>query len=283
MRLAELFSRAPEPEPEAVKPQEPTPQFITKDDLVASQTALMDRITGLAERFIPQPGPAAPQAPVPTVTVADVETALQSGEGAANKIAGLINDRVNAAVHDVRTRELNPLRNVGMNTLEQVARNQVVGALPNEHKRFLPEVEALVKEMPAEVRADPQTWKTTLAMVVGTHTHELIAEAREQALRTASEPRAESAPRNAEIDMGEGKRLRVPSIEEFAGEEGIAALQERGKGMNADSWAQAAGYDSWSDYIKIASKYDEPIDEYPNVAMGSKTFSRGTRGPHAGN
>ena len=262
--------RNPAPPKEATPEPEKKPEAapLTRDDVqamvsgaveaTASQlhSVISDLRAGIDTLASRQPvvmqAPVAQHAELP-ITDEDIDNAVASGQGAARLVRNLL-DRQARDISVGFDRKLNEVVEFGVNAIANLTA-ETLKQLPH-YSRFKKEIDTKLGALTPAMRSNPDTLKLIYNSVVGEHTEELSKEARETALRQANEG---GVPGN-EIDVrspgGVGKpgggaigkdRPSVQTVEEFAGKEGLMALQHKGRGgLDGDAYAQTLGYKDWA-------------------------------------
>jgi len=259
---------APAAAPEPEKKPEATP--LTREDVetmvkgAVSETAgqltgvigqLREGIEVLASRGPQQVVVQQQQHTAPLITDEQIDAAIANGESPAK----LVRQLVDSQARDIRTG-----LDARIAQLEEFGTN-AIGGLQMErlkdrpyYKRFQKEIDQKLGALPAAYRANPDTINLIYQSVVGEHAGELEREAHESALRKAAEG---DVPVN-EIDVSRGGGSKpggsgsnrsstpsIPTVEEFAGKEGVFALQHKERGKDGDSYAQTMGYKDWAHMI----------------------------------
>jgi hypothetical protein len=254
---------APPPAPAPTPDPPPEARYITREELAQQNEALLARIGGLVEGLAARPAAAPAAAPEPTFDLDALDQSLREGrEGSAKGIDALIEARVNAGVRQALS-AVDNLGSVGLSNMEAIAKAHALAAKPQEHvKRYGKELDAFMKTVAPEARANPEAWNRAYAFIIGQHHEELVREETERALRADVErnpDRGRSAGRGP-LEREDG--TKVPSVEEYAGAEGVGALREKGI-RDGDEYAKRRGYENWQGYYdKVVAPYSETIDEY---------------------
>jgi len=204
---------------------------------------------------IPQQQPRGPQ----RVSDEQIQEMIDAGQTA---------DAVRLLAREVANNELRPeldqLRNVGLASLERIAKRD--GASGKKHyQRFAKEIEEYMSQLPQESRVMPEFYEMAYNIVVGKNMDKLTQEALEAAQRqreTASVPdEYTGSRRRSRTPKGE-----VPQPEDLFDDDVLASLAQKG---GPDGWAQKMGYDNWNDYAKDTEWNEEWLAEY-NTTKGGR-------------
>lgn len=139
-----------------------------------------------------------------------------------------------------------PLRRLGVDAIGDLTRAGAAAQMPY-YTRWKKEIDGLLANLPPAARLAPDAYRIAHDAIVGSHTAELIAEAKAQALRAPEPDPVPTGPVGRRAAGGGGK---TPNAEELFGEDARLAL--RSKGMDEEAFAKKLGYASWSDYVKLA-------------------------------
>lgn len=261
------------PPPET--PDAPTPSFVTKEELAQTTDAILSRIQGLFEGFNARDRDAAPTPREPEpINLAEIDDAIREG-GGADKIARMVEKVASAKVDALRKTAIDPLEAVGVGNMATYARDMVLRDLPERHRRYIKEIDEFMTSMPDKrVLANPEAWRHAVTATIGRHASELEREAVEEAIRKETERVATPQP-SAAAYFDDERKQPVPSVKEFAGDEGLIALRE--KQIDGDTLAKRMGYKDWSDYMRMARDFDSmqqydvdnPHELYPNTKRGA--------------
>jgi hypothetical protein len=254
---------APEPAPVVETPAPAT--GITQSDVerivggavsgVAQQLAdvvgrLGQKVEELASRqpqvVVQQPFSGQP-AGQPVDLDAEIDHAVLTGSGAAQRIRALVDREVNKAIK--------PLQDYGVNTIGELSRRVTTTGM-KYYQRYKKEIDERLAILSPDTRANPVVIETVYNSVVGQHADELAKEAAEAAVRQAQEPPAKPAVAGTGTTGAPKEASDVPDIETFLGskrEEGFEALQHKGDGrqnVSQDDFARSMGYKDWATYMK---------------------------------
>jgi hypothetical protein len=250
------------PTPTPSTPSTAVPSYVTKDELAQTSETLLGRIAGMLDGFrAAAPQPTAPT-PVqaPQVDLREIDSMIREGrEGSAERVAQYVQQEVRRGVASAIATEVTPLRTYGLSALQQMAKQSVLAGDATA-KRFEREILDEVNRLPEEMKGNPLAWSNAVALVKGRHHEELLAEATEATVRRETERRPDPAATGRGAPLVDDKGAKLPSAEEFAGSEGMAAL--RAKGVDADQWARSAGYASWKDYALLARDVELLEEKY---------------------
>jgi hypothetical protein len=235
-------SSAPSAEPVAA----PAPSFVPADEFKQFQTTITSTLDALREGISAiraSGGTVAPSAPAaPRITEEEFDQAMAAGDGKTAR-AYIAQQR-----DDLKREHIDPLSSTGLDAVANLTKQITFGAMPR-YAKYAKEIDALVAQMPSAARLNGEALRLAYDAVVGRHADEIEAEARDMAARRTTEP-PEAAPagrRGVRVPTGD----RAPTVEEFAGQEGVQALAELGRsGRSADDFARALGYKDWKSYIK---------------------------------
>jgi hypothetical protein len=248
----------------------PAPQYVTETQMKEGLERVLERVGSLVQGALmraPAQTQAAPERPVrPEINLADIEDDIRQGrEGAAARLDALIADRVERGVEKAMG-AVDALSSVGLSNMEQLAREAALRAQdPKQVKRFGKELDAFMQTVEPAARANVDSWKRGWDYIRGQHYDELVAEDRELNRRqaTAREPGMREESRAQRLVREDGSR--IPSFEEWAGEEGLGVLREKKHGArDGDEYAQQAGFKNWTEfYTQRVEPFDRmDIDEY---------------------
>lgn len=239
--------------PETPPVETPAPSYVTREELQSQSEALIGRIQGLLEGA--QLGqrsepirPASPAAP----DLSAIDAAIQEGRG-ASEIARLVDQAVNAKVQAAISEHVDPLRNIGLSNLEQVARAQALSG-KKYAKKYERDIDSLMRTVDPAGRSSIDAWNKAYAMAVGMHADELEKEVVEAAVRNALAQRVESSPQGGNSASLDDDGTALPSVEDAFGKEWQHALTE--KGQTPDEWARRAGYGDMKSYLKLYKQMD---------------------------
>ena len=230
----------------------PAPTFVTAEEFRTSQAQVNQTLAALNETMqrlaegARSPAPQyVPPSPAPArITRAQFIEAVQQGD-----------ERMIEAYEDQQKQALlaehvHPLRDNGLEAIANLTRTTTVGSLPY-YQRWKKEIEQFIAALPAGMRMNPEVYQTAHEVVVGRHTAELIAEAREAALRGPA-PDAEP-PSETGRGRGERPRTGVPTPFDLGGQDAVEAIV--GAGKDQDQMAQRMGYANWKDYMDKTAEY----------------------------
>lgn len=230
----------------------PAPSYVTREELQSQSDALLSRIQGLLEGATIGQRVEAPRPTAPTVDYAAIDTAIQEGRG-ASEIARLVDQAVQAKVAAAVAEHVEPLRNVGLSNLEQVARAQALSGKKHA-KKFEREIDSLMRNVDPAGRSSVDAWNKAYAMAVGMKSDELEKEAVEAAVRTALAQRVDSSPKPGSSALVDDDGTALPSVDDAFGADWQRALAE--KGQTPDDWARRAGYGDMKSYLKLYKQMD---------------------------
>lgn len=294
--MGRLFAPREKPAPaeEPKRVEAPPPSGLSKDDvknllegalggvadrLGTAVTQLNERIDALATRT-PQVIVQAPTAPAGPTEISDTEidTAVLSGQGAAQRIRQLVDRAVNAATDRIIKERVQPLEEFGVRTLGDLTQRTVTSGMKH-YGKYKKEIDEQLATLNPAARSNPLVIETIYNAVVGRHADELANEAAEAAVRQAQEqanatgqdPSARGsakpvAGRAATPGTGAGPGAardadEVPDLQAYLGSgetAGREALQHKGAGgQDQDAFARSMGYKDWSSYMK---QYQELLD-----------------------
>lgn len=244
--------------------QQPVPekaaetQQASQPDVLTGVVATLERINARLDAFqealtAPAPDPLAFEAPKvelpPAVSDEEINDAIRTAENPAAVLRGMVKRELAAVVKS----EVEPLRTVGLGALGDLARRAAVPEM-RHYQRFKGEIDSYIARLDPSLRSRPETWKVAHDAVVGMHHDQLANEAVEEAIRKARDE-GTAAP-GAGGPGGQGQ-TKVPSVEEVAGADAAALLKMRG--LTPDEFARRIGYESWSDYVKMAQTLEEEL------------------------
>lgn len=228
------------------------PSFVPADEFKQFRDSMTGMMETMREGFAAMrasgaaPSPAA--STVARISDDEFDEAVASGNGKVAR-AYLAQQK-----DDLKREHIDPLSTTGLDSLSGLTKEVVLKVMPR-YAKYKGEVDALVAQMPAQARLNPEALKMAYEAVVGKHADEIEAEAREQATRARNAEPPESAPtgrRGTRISSGD----KTPSVEDVAGAEGAQALAELGRGgKSSDDFARSLGYKDWKTYMKETEAY----------------------------
>lgn len=240
------------------------PQFVPLEEFnkamstIATLNASLQRMEGrldeasaTRDRAISSDKPLASQ---PTVTLAEIETALAEGKG-ADKLAKYVQESVDAALASFKITNVDPIQNIGFSTMESLTKEIVKPKMPHYNK-YPKEVDDAIAKLPTHLRLHPEAQLFAYKAVIGSHVDEIVTEAKEAALRASSsddggtQPGAGSGRANA----GAGS-AKTPDAAALFGPEAADAL--RAKGVSQEDHAKRLGFKSWDDFATFTLKQRE--------------------------
>lgn len=274
--MPKFFAPKPPPPPPAPEPKvEPITADVVKaqvnealggvvNDLRGTIASLTERVTELATRqpqVIVQPGQPAPaQREHPGISDAELDQAVLSGHGAAERIRALVDRQINAGLERVVREHVDPLRTFGTETLANLSHEVSLKQMPYYNK-FKKEIDQGVAGLDPQLRANPAVLKMVHDAVVGSHANDLVSEAGEQAIRQAQEEatRGTVTPGTGSGREPKREQAEVPTAEAIGGRDALDALSHKGptgQGQDQDAFARSLGYSDWKSYMK---QYDDLI------------------------
>lgn len=266
-------------------PAPPAPSGLSKDEIKELVTGAVAGVAGQLTQTVSQLGEKVeqlasrqpqvilqqPQAPHVSneITDQDIDTAVLTGQGAAQRIRAMVDRAVDKATARVINEHVRPLQDYGVNTIGELSRRITVGGMKH-YDRYKKEIDERLNTLTPDVRANPVVIETIYNAVVGMHSDELQREAVEAAVRQAQEQtapiptgqdrakattgRSVAPGTGAQRGAADDDRTQVPDIDHYLGtklEDGIEALQHKGRGgQDQDAFAQGMGYKDWSDYMR---------------------------------
>lgn len=244
-------------DPPADTPPPPAPSYVTREELAAQSEALLARIQGLVEGLSRGAVPAPSAPPAPTFDFNEINEALSEGRGAAEKIAALVDAKVNAIVDQKVRESVDPIRTYGLPNLAQVAKATALSGKDAEVvKRFGREIDEFMKPMGPEVQGSVEAWSRAYALVRGLHADELEREAVERAVRQAAAQAPSPAPQSSAVSYTDDDGSPLPTLEELAGTDAAKTLRDKGIG-DLDALAKRMGYKDAREYAKLARTIDK--------------------------
>lgn len=238
------------------KPTESAPAA-DQQQVLAGVVSTLERINARLDQFqealtAPAPDPTAFEAPQtqlpPEITDDEINEAIRTAENPAKALRGMLKRELATLVKT----EVEPLRNVGLGALGDLARRAAVPEMKH-YNRFKGEIDSYIARLDPSLRSRPETWKVAHDAVVGMHHDQLASEAVEEAIRKTRDE-GTASPGSGGPGQGPG---RTPSVEEVAGADAAALLKLRG--LTPDEFARKLGYGSWSDYLKMAQELEEEL------------------------
>jgi hypothetical protein len=264
------LERPPHDEPPPpIDPPPEQPKYVTAEQMQENMERMFERVGSMVQGALlrapaaqPPPGPP----PRPEINLAEIEDDIRQGrEGAAGRLDALIADRVERGVQKALG-AVDALSSVGLSSIEQLAKESALRSQdPKQLKRFGKELDEFMKNVDAASRASVDAWRKGWDFIRGQHYDELLAEEREMARRQLTErtPQMTEASRSARLMRDDG--TKIPSFEEWAGEEGVGVLKEKkGGARDGDEYAQQQGFKSWAEYYttRVEPYNAMDIDEY---------------------
>jgi hypothetical protein len=261
-----------------------TPAYVTKDQLAETLNGVIDRIQGFINvaaaetRTAPPPVAALPQ---PTIDLDDLDTTIKEGaSGGASKIDKLVQARVAEALGKFEQTNVSPLRTVGLNNLEAIAKRTTLNGLEHS-KRFEKEIDAFMRDCTPDIRANPDGWREAYNIVLGRHHEELKREAVETAIRQETSKPPAPSPSSAGAFLDDEMKVPVPTPEELLGPEARELMKIKGA-KTPDELVKGMGYASWKDYVRMAREWDlerqydadNPNNLYHNSPKGVRRYAR---------
>lgn len=243
--------------PELEKPAD-SPAGDPQQQVLAGVVATLDRINARLDAFqeamaAPAVDPNAYEPPQtqlpPEITDEEINDAIRTAENPAKALRGMLKRELATLVKT----EVEPLRNVGLGALGDLARRAAVPEMKH-YGRFKGEIDSYIARLDPSLRSRPETWKVAHDAVVGMHHDQLATEAVEEAIRKT---RDEGTAAPGSGGPGQGQSGRVPTVEEAAGADAAALLKARG--LSPDEFARKIGYDSWGAYLKMAKDLEAEL------------------------
>jgi len=227
-----------------------TPTFVPTEDFKTFQQQITgtlqginDALSQLSKTIVP-----AGKSEVVGDRVKDeeIEEALRTGQG-----GGVFRRLVKEHVDELRTTEINPLRDEGLAAIGEV----VAGSMAKEllyYTRFKKEIDEYVGKMPPGLRIRPEAIRMAHNAVVGAHAAEIVNEAKEAALRGGdTPPKGGGAPPQGNARQA-GAGGGTPTVEDLMGKDAADALAFRG--LDGDALARRMGYKDWPTYAALAKE-----------------------------
>lgn len=225
------------------------PTFVPSEDFKVFQTQISGTLQGITDALSQLsktivPAGRSDAAPVDRVKDEEIEEALRTGQG-----GGVFRRLVKEHVDELRTTDIDPLRNEGLAAIGDVVAGSMRKELPY-YDRFQKEIDEYVSKMPPNLRIRPEAIRMAHNAVVGAHAAEIVNEAKESALRGGGEQKGGAAP-----PAGSGRQTGgggVPTVEEVMGKDAADALAFRS--MDGDALARKMGYKDWPAYAAMAKE-----------------------------
>lgn len=202
------------------------------------------QVQAYAEQAYQTP-PAAP-APLPEITDEQLNTAL-AGDAPATAVRTL----VQREIERIRQQEIEPLKQVGLGALHDLARRSAVPEM-RFYGRFQKEIDAYVSRLDPALRSRPETWKVAHDAVVGMHHDELAREAVEEAIRKAREPQDDGGKGHGGQAVAEAADEKPATFEALVGADAMLLLKQRG--ISPDEYARRLGYKDATDFVAKANE-----------------------------
>lgn len=228
------------PDAEAASP--PSPTYITAEQFMAFQTQQTQTLQSINESLAAMRSEAArrpdaaPAATEHAVTAEEYASAVQTGD------AGTIERYFDQKQRRYHAAEVAPMQRDGAQILGDMQARLSASTLPH-YTRFKKEIDAAYAQMPPQLRAMPEAITIAHDLVSGRHVGELVAEAREAALRTpAVQPNAPGAANGRAV-----RTDNVPSAEDWLGKDNARALGN----VSEDDFARRLGYKDWAAYHAV--------------------------------
>lgn len=238
---------------EQVEQEEQTPQYVTKEEYMQTQSILQSLqqsmqtlSTGFNAVAADRQTRGAVVEEIEDVTDAEIEEALQTGTGAAK-----FRKMVNAGVERVKREVLGPDMAAGFQAITGLTREVVASKMPY-YARFQKEIDEYISALGPTQRLQPESYKAAHDYVVGLHVNELLAEQGEAGRRQANpQPQGGqlAGPNSRTTGQGRGQ----PEAFTFTAENQSALAI---KGYTPDQQAQKMGYKSWTDYMTKTQDLD---------------------------
>ena len=263
-----------------------TPSYVTQDQLNAFGAQALDRIGEIVARAVAQRDQPRVEAPAPpSIDLEALNQKFRDGApDAATEVLRAADILAERKVAALRKSEVDPLRAVGTQNLEAIAKDMVFKDNPIA-SRFKKEIEAEMGNVDPQYRGNVEAWRQAAALVRGRHADELEREAVERAIRAEAAKPAALPPGGGGQFLDEARTQPVPSPEELLGEN-TRELMAHLKVRTPDELARARGHKDWVSYVKFAREYDtdkqydpesdlSPDKLYPNSPKGvRRTFAR---------
>lgn len=215
-------------------------------ELTNSLAQLNERVSGLEQGLQAAYEPA-PQPAPPPISDDAINEAIQRGENPAKVVRLLVQQELD----QITRTQIEPLRNVGLGALNDLAKRAAVAEMPH-YQRFQREIDAYVAQLDPALRARPETWKVAHDAVVGMHYQELAREAVEEALRKQREEAEAPPPGNTGAASPATEAL---TFERLVGPDAMALLQMRG--LTPDEYARRLGYKDAAEFVEAAKTVEE--------------------------
>lgn len=207
--------------------------------------AIQTNINALASAY----GQGRPQSPSTPAAMSDeeIETAFNEGKGAQVVKRLLTEER-----ERIRREEIGPLRELGLSAIANLTESIARGKMsPHLYTRYKGEIDQYIQSLSPEAKLNPQAHEIAYNAVVGRHVNEITSEAVQAAMRKkADEPPA--PPPGSTTGRTQDQNSRVPTVEDYAGRDGAAALA--GIGKDGDAFARRLGYKDWTAYMAKAKE-----------------------------
>jgi hypothetical protein len=114
------------------------------------------------------------------------------------------------------------------------------------------DVEAHLRQLPADQRMNPQVRKAAYQLAVGQNVDKIMAAQKEEILRSAAADLTMAPSGQSGRNTGAQYGADIPDPKKVLGSDALTAL--RSKGVSVDQEYQRRGYDGWEDYWNKVGK-----------------------------
>lgn len=199
------------------------------------------------------PVPAAP--PYRDITDEEIQTRRGKGESDASIMKDIAKQEALREAYRLEQEQINPLRAVGMNTMDRLTDRMVSEDMPHVKSGLLKkQYEEKMAGIPVEQRMNPEAKKAVYDMIVGENIQKVIDASVEEKIR-AGAIRSGGSQDASGASGREHANATLPSCAVAFGPEAAAAMAEKGYGDSPDGrdqFARSLKYSSWAEYIKEA-------------------------------
>lgn len=171
---------------------------------------------------------------------------------------------------DILSKHIAPLQAAGNQALSEMQRQLVVQSGqwplygPNGNAEVTRKVDEMLAKVDPALKTNPEVLTQIYNAAVGGFMDAIVEAKVEEALRKNVEGGDEKTPPTPGRAPGPGGGptgdTQKPTVEQFAGHDGMLALSHVGKtGKSGDELAQGLGYESWDHYME---SYEADLEQY---------------------
>ena len=233
---------------------------------------IKSRLDVFERNFQQQPAPAQPAPPSgPTLAekvstidadISKLNEQIDSAISEQRPIASLLSKRDTLSQKRLRLQiqheDLDPIRNAGMNTINQLSNEITRGKMPHlQHKEILADYNALLNSLPVDQQMNPEVKQMAYNSAVGKNMTIVLASEKEKLLREQAEPNLDP-PAGAGRNKGSND-TKIPKPKDILGEGAMSALRE--KGQTVDQYYRTLGYSDFADWWEKTGKAYHQTEE----------------------